>query len=67
MNSEQLLSFNYGMVMSVSASEGVCTVQTDKAQTEMKIPAGKVYQAIQLLERYGLIIAMARLGYCMRE
>ena len=46
MNSEQLLSFNYGMVMSVSASEGVCTVQTAQAQTEMKIPFGKVYQAI---------------------
>lgn len=46
MNSEQQLSFNYGMIMSVSASNGVCIVQTAQMQTEMKIPVGKVYQAI---------------------
>ena len=46
MNREQQLSFNYGSVVSVSASKGLCILQTSQMQIEVKIPTGKTYQAI---------------------
>lgn len=46
MNSEQELSYPYGCVISVSASKGVCLLQTQQSTIEVNIPAGKVPQVL---------------------